>query len=152
MRLQPVVWALGAAMALLAQACSSVPARTTPPVPDTALEADVCAVTKTFSELLAQDSPQRPEPVRLARAHEWYELASAYDLAKAELERCIDPKLEATFQQGTEVWPSRPPISATKKFSRNKTSSFTDEGSPLTRIELETVNTPDGAELRLRVR
>jgi len=103
MRLHSVIWTVGVALPLLAQACSSVPPRTTPPVPDTTLEADVCAVTKTFSELLAQDSPQRPEPVRLARAHEGFELAPAYDIAKAELERCIDPKLEATFQQGPEV-------------------------------------------------
>lgn len=113
---------------------------------DVALEADVCALTRAYSEVLGGKSSDQPPMVVLARAGEWFELATAYDLAKADLERCIDPKLGATFLTESEVWPGRPPIRATKKFDYN---SFQEDRASA--IVLETINTASGAELRLRV-
>jgi hypothetical protein len=147
-----------ALLALVLAACATTPSPE--PVSDSAeLEADVCATTQSFSILIRQKSKDRPPSVLLAHAAQWFDLAYAYTTAKGELERCIDPALGATFTTGTEVWEGMPPVTATAKFDAHDVGSFTDRPSDswgpqssLARIELETLDTASGVELRLSVR
>lgn len=152
--LAPVLLTLGLA------ACATSPSPG--PGPDTVsaeLEADVCATTQSFSTLIRDHSTDQPPSVRLAHAGQWFDMAYAYTTAKGELERCIDPAIGATFTTGAEVWEGMPPVTATAKFDRHDVGSFTDNPndrwgpkSSLSRIELETLTTADGVELRLSVR
>jgi len=147
-----------ACTALLVAACAAPP-RSPEPTSDYALEADACAVTQAFSAALRAKDAERPPAVRLARADDPSGLAYAYGVARADLERCIDPALGAVFTSGPEVLEGMPPIRATKKFDRNSVASFTDNPNDsgwgitgsLTRIELEPVRTSEGVELRLSV-
>jgi len=151
--LAPALLTLGLA------ACATTPHGTEPVSDSAELEADVCAATQAFSSLIRQKSNARPPSVLLAHAAQWFDLAYAYTTAKGELERCIDPALGATFTTGAEVWEGMPPVTATAKFDAHDVGSFTDRPSDswgpessLARIELETLTTASGVELRLGVR
>lgn len=138
----------GSLLVLLVAGCPAARrASEPPPVPE--LEADVCAVTREFSRALRGETILGPKDVVLAHGDDWSDLAYAYDIAEAEFERCLDPALEASLQRLTEVWPSRPPVSAVRKFT-SASGGFDDRQA--SRIDLDTVNTEHGAELWLRVR
>ncbi|MFO0749053.1 MAG: hypothetical protein U1F43_25825 [Myxococcota bacterium] len=147
-----------ALVALGLDACATAP-RGPAPAPAAELEADVCATTQSFSALIRDKGKERPPSVRLAHAAAWFDMGFAYTTAKRELERCIDPALEATVTTGTEVWEGMPPVAATAKFDKHDIGSFTDKPndngwdtqSSLSRIDLETVDVPGGVELRLSV-
>ena len=148
----------GALLAATLGACATTPAGPTP-TPAAELEADVCATTKSFAELLRDHAKAPPASVRLAHATQWFDLDDAYRTAKSQFEACLDPTLGATVTTGTPVFEGMPPVTATAKFDPHDTGSFTDRPvdngfdvqSGLSRIELEAVNVPDGVELRMRV-
>lgn len=149
------------ACSIAAGACASTRHSADPPPTAAAeLEVDVCAVTQSFSARLVAHEKAPPPSVRVAHAHDWFDMGYAYATAKSQLESCIDPALEATFTTGAEVWEGMPPVTATAKFDASDTGSFTDRPADngfdvqatLRRIELETLAVDGGVELRLSLK